>query len=215
MDDDFELLRAWQDGDHEAGNQLVRRHFSSLYRFFRTKLEDGVEDLTQQTLLALVEGRDRFRSEGSFRAYLFGIARRQLMMALRSRYRSRKVFSPADTSIQELQVGTENSPSKVVAAHWEQRLLLSALRSIPVDYQIVVELHYWEGMTVNEIAEVIEVPAGTVKSRLSRARDALQKRIDKLARHQKIDAPTGDDLGQWIQSIRGRLGPEGEDEAGS
>lgn len=208
MDEDFELLAAWQAGDQDAGNRLVRRHFSSLYRFFRTKLEDGVEDLTQQTLLALVEGRDRFREDGSFRAYLFGIARRQLMMALRSRYRSRKVFSPAETSIRELGQESEVSPSKVVAAHWEQRLLLSALRSIPVDYQIVVELHYWEGMTVAEIADVIEVPSGTVKSRLSRARDALQKRIDKLARHQKLDAPTGDDLGRWIQSIRGRLEPE-------
>jgi RNA polymerase sigma-70 factor (ECF subfamily) len=213
MEEDFELLAAWQAGDQQAGNRLVRRHFSSLYRFFRTKLEDGVEDLTQQTLLALVEGRDRFREDGSFRAYLFGIARRQLMMALRSRYRSRKVFSPAETSIRELGGESDASPSQVVAAHWEQRLLLAALRSIPVDHQIVVELHYWEGMTVAEIADVIEVPSGTVKSRLSRARDALQKRIDKLARHQKLDAPTGDDLGRWIQSIRGRLEPDDEPSA--
>lgn len=210
MEGDFELLAAWQAGDKAAGNRLVRRHFSSLYRFFRSKLEDGVEDLTQQTLLALVEGRDRYREDGSFRAYLFGIARRQLLMSLRSRYRSQRVFSLAETSIQDLGGSTDNSPSKVVAQHWEQRILLSALRSLPVDFQIVVELHYWEGMTVVEIAEVIEVAEGTVKSRLSRARDMVQTRIEKIAKRQRVDVPTGDDLGRWISSIRGRISPPEE-----
>lgn len=199
-DDDFELLEAWRSGDRLAGNALVRRHFSSVYRFFRSKLDDHVEDLTQQVLLALVEGRDRLREQSSFRAYLFGIARRKLMMHLRGRYRADKVFSPADHSIHEL-LASDASIGELLAARREQRLLVAALRSIPLDSQIVVELYYWEELSVATIAEITEVAPGTVKSRLSRARGLLEHELARLARAQGL-ATTGEPVEQWVGSIR-------------
>jgi RNA polymerase sigma factor (sigma-70 family) len=205
LEDDFELLDAWRSGDQLAGNALVRRHFSSVYRFFRSKLDDGVEDLTQQVLLALVEGRDRLRGQSSFRAYLFGIARRKLMMHLRGRYRADKVFSPTDHSIHEL-CASEASIGELLTARREQRLLVAALRSIPVDFQIVVELYYWEELSVATIAEITEVAPGTVKSRLSRARGLLEQRLARLAKVHGIET-TGEPVEAWVGSIRKLVSP--------
>ena len=204
--DDYELLAAWRDGDSIAGNALVRWHFASVYRFFRSKLDDHVEDLTQQVFLGLVEGRDRVRDQANFRAYLFGIARRKLMMHLRGRYRADKLFSPADQSIHEL-CETETEIGDRLAAQREQRLLVAALRSVPLDFQIVVELYYWEELSVAEIAEITEIAPGTVKSRLSRARDMLETKLARLGRRHGI-AATGESVERWISSIRRVLGPE-------
>jgi RNA polymerase sigma factor (sigma-70 family) len=203
--DDDELLAAWREGDSIAGNALVRRHFVSVYRFFRSKIDDGVEDLTQQVFLALVEGRDRVSDRASFRPYLFGIARRKLMMHLRGRYRADKVFSPADQSVHELCAGEVEFGDRL-AAHRSQRLLVAALRSVPLDFQIVVELYYWEDLSVAEIAEITEVAVGTVKSRLSRARAMLEGELARLERVHGI-AATGESVERWVSSIRRVLEP--------
>lgn len=204
--DDFELLAAWSAGDELAGNTLVRRHFSSVYRFFRSKLDDNVEDLTQQVLLALVEGQARVREPGNFRAYLFGIARKTLLMHLRGRYRADKVFSPAEHSIHEIAI-TDPSIGELLTARRDQRLLVEALRSIPLDFQIVVELYYWEELSVAEIAEITEIAPGTVKSRLSRARAMLEGQLDQLARAHKLET-TGEPVEHWVSSIRKLVSPE-------
>src|SRR5215468_5288882 len=84
---DIELLKAWIDGDNGAGSILVRRHFDALYRFFTKKASGHEEDLIQQTFMASVEAKDAFRGDSSFRAYLFGLARFQLLTHYRKVYR--------------------------------------------------------------------------------------------------------------------------------
>ena len=91
---DEDLLLRWSGGDARAGNALVARHFASVYRFVRAKLDEGVDNLVQQTFLGLVEGASRVRDATSFKAYLFGIARRQLLLFWRKQRRASKVFSP-------------------------------------------------------------------------------------------------------------------------
>jgi RNA polymerase sigma-70 factor (ECF subfamily) len=92
MRSDAELLDAWRAGDQSAGDDLFQRHFDALYRFFSSKLSSGVEDAIQQTLLGCVEARDRFRGDGSFRSFLFAIARHQLLAAFRTRARDAAVY---------------------------------------------------------------------------------------------------------------------------
>ena len=75
--DDFETLDRWRAGDRAAGNELLRRHFDGLYRFFRNKVDEGVDDLIQRSFLACVESKDRFRKQASFRTYLFTVARHE------------------------------------------------------------------------------------------------------------------------------------------
>lgn len=145
---DFELLDRWRDGDLDAGSELFDRHFASIHRFLRNKVGDETDEVMQRTLLACVESRDRFRGASSFRTFLFGVARLELLSHY---WRKRKL---------DAQIGLESrsfydldpSPSTIVARHMEQRFLLEALRRLPVDLQIALELHYWEAMSVSEIA---------------------------------------------------------------
>lgn len=199
--DDFELLDRWRRGDLGAGNQLLKRHFDALYRFFTNKVADHADDLIQATMMACVRGRDSFRKECGFRAYLFVVARHELYRWIRKNNRSREVFDPSLVSVAAL----GPSPSSALARRKEQRLLLQALRRIPVELQIVLELHYWESMSTRELAEVMEIPQGTVKSRLRRAREMLEVAMSEISDSQSELRSTLDNLDRWVAGIRANL----------
>ena len=208
---DFELLEAWRGGDEAPGRVLFARYFDSVYRFFRNKVDEAAEDLTQQTFMGLVQGKDRFRGDASFRTYLFMIARKRLYSHLRKAHRDHAERDAApwgERSVADLGL---SSPSRVVARHQEQRLLLLALRRLPVEMQVALELFYWEELTVTEIAEVLETPVGTVKSRLQRARARLDAAIAELADSEALRRSTMDNFSQWAKELRTVLGPPPED----
>jgi RNA polymerase sigma factor (sigma-70 family) len=193
---DFELLASWRTGDLEAGNALVRRHFLGLYVFVRAKAPDAADDLVQRIFEACVAARDRIDDErGTFKAYLFGIARRQLVYWFREQRRDRDHVDTMNESIAHL----TGSPSRIVALRQEQHAVLAALHELPLDLQIALELYYWEELTVGEVAQVLEVPEGTVKSRLHRARQLLRERLDA--------ALDGVDPTETLQGLRASLVP--------
>ncbi|PCC74268.1 RNA polymerase, sigma subunit, ECF family [Nannocystis exedens] len=179
MATDSELFAAWQAGDAEAGDELVGRHFAAVARFFRNKVATGGEDLIQHTFLGCLEARARFRQESSFRTFLFSIARNVLLAHLRTLRRAHD--RQVDFGVSSL-FDLDPSPSQIVAREQEQQLLLDALRRLPVDLQLALELFYWEGLPLAELAQVLEVPPGTVKSRLFRARQQLKEQLEQLAR---------------------------------
>jgi len=200
MGSDFELLEAWRKGDRKAGDELFVRHFDSLYRFFARKVGGEVEDLVQKTFLACVEGQDSFRQQSSFRTYLFAIARNLLYRYWRTRSRSGEV----DFTVKSLQ-DLGPTPSIAVKAKQEQRLLLEGLRRIPVDLQIALELHYWEGMSGPDIAIVLDIPEGTVRSRLRRAREVLEQKLAEVAESPEQLRATTCNLDRWAESLKDLL----------
>lgn len=170
---DIELLDAWRNGDSVAGSQLLKRHFDTLFRFFSTKLDEPADDLIQETLLGCVKGRDRFREDASFRTYLLSVARNRLFSYYKKRNRG---FDPLTTSAAASGV----SPSSALAAGERRSRLLAALRRIPLDAQVMLELYYWDGLKSPQLAEVLEVSNHTVRSRLSRARARLREELAQL-----------------------------------
>jgi RNA polymerase sigma-70 factor (ECF subfamily) len=164
---DLELLDAWREGDKQAGNTLFLRHAAAITRFFRNKV--GVaDDLIQGTFLACVEARDRFDGRASFRTYLFAVARNQLYAHLRE-LRGR---TPVDMSCDSIAAITDAASRKLAAAEDFERVR-GALRQLPVDQQVLLELHYWESLDAAALAEVFDASAGTIRVRLHRARKAL------------------------------------------
>jgi RNA polymerase sigma-70 factor (ECF subfamily) len=205
MASDRELLYAWRDGDSEAGNTLLRRHFGAVFRFFVTKVDDAAEDLTQRTFLACVENLDRFREDAAFKTYALGIARRQLLMYFRHKGRKSAPVQLGERSVVELGA----SPSMVVAEHEEQDLLLAALRRIPADFQISLELYYWEDMTMAEVAEVLAVAEGTIKSRLSRGKEMLRQAVAEMNASEEVLSSTIANLDEWARRLRESLPRKG------
>jgi len=178
MATDLELADRWRDGDEAAGEELLERHRPSLLRFFSNKVTSGAEDLVQQTFLRCVERKEQFRRDASFRTYLFVVARNLLVDRLRKQTRRPDAVDFAEVSLADL--GT--SPSSAVARDERHRALLEALEKLPLDFQIAVELTYWEGLNATEVGEILGVSPNTIRSRLVRARTALDAHLPDLIR---------------------------------
>jgi RNA polymerase sigma-70 factor (ECF subfamily) len=194
---DFELLDAWRAGNRDAGNALFDRYFDAVFRFFRNKVTEGAEDLVQQTFLACVQSRDHFRKDASFRTYLFTAARSKLYNYLERRGREGAIDWGV-TSCADLGV----SPSGLLAQGQEQRLLLHALRRLPVDLQVALELYYFEQVRGPELAEVLGVPEGTVRSRLRRGREILREQLVQLSSSLEDVESTMTNLDDWAAAVR-------------
>ncbi len=168
-----------------------------MFRFFCSKAEAAAEDLTQETLLACVRGKDQIRVEHRFRAYMFAVARR-VLYGHYDRHERRRDVPLGSLSVVDLSPGITG----VVAKHQEERLFLEALRSLPLDYQIALELHTWEELSGSEIAAVLEVPEGTVRSRLRRARQQLEQRIQEYSDSPQVLQSTTTHLDTWAANVR-------------
>lgn len=197
LPDDLELLQRWRAGDRHAGDALFVRHFDVVHRFFRAKLADDVDDLVQRTFLALLESSVRQRTISSVRGWLLGTARNLLF----ERWRARADFDPSTSTLAAL----EPSPSAMLTGAAEQRILIGALRTIPLDQQIVLELFYWEAMSGSEIAACLHEPEGTIRTRLRRARESLNDAIAHVSEHPDLLASTLGDLERWLASLRDQI----------
>ena len=196
--DEAALLVAWRAGDAAAGQQLFRRHYTGLSRFFRSKAGEAAFELTQTTFLACLEGREAIRNSASFRAYLFGVARNILFDHYRSKSRPRETLELGELSCEDLSPGLAG----VHAREHELDLLLRAMRQIPVNAQILLELYYWERMTAREIGEVLGVPEGTVRTRLRDAKQHVEAQVARLARSPELAQSTVIGFDTWAERLR-------------
>lgn len=203
MHDDQRLLDAWRGGDEDAGETLFERYYEGLSRFFRSKAGDGAADLIQRTFLILLETQARMREGTSFHCYLFGIARNVLYEHYRGKRRAGERFQPDETSMEDFAPGA----TSLIAQAQETQLLLQALRRIPVESQVILELYYWEQMTAKEIADVLEVPEGTARTRIRRAKQLLEGQLEALAESPQLLQSTVSDLDSWAQHLRAALKP--------
>jgi RNA polymerase sigma-70 factor (ECF subfamily) len=198
---DLELLDRWRAGEVAAGDELFQLHFVALYRFFRHKTSGDVDDLVQRTFLAIAEARARFRDGSSFRSYLFRCARNVLHDHFRRVYRGGGELDAGLTSVHDL----DPSPSAALAEQQDKRLLLTALRRIPIDEQIAIELFYWEALSGPEIAEVLGIPEGTVRTRLRAARLRLAGQMAELRVDPAVIESTLGGLDRWAEAMRERI----------
>ncbi|HGG58279.1 MAG TPA: sigma-70 family RNA polymerase sigma factor [Nannocystis exedens] len=195
---DETLLHAWRSGDRDAGSELFARYFSALYRFFRNKVDRGVEDLVQRTFMAIVEGRERLRKDAAFRAYLYGAAHN----ILRGHYRRERALAREMDADELSIVDMGASPTSILAVRDEQRLLLEALRHLPLGDQTLLELYYWENLSGVELAAYLGVPENTARSRVRRARLRLESELARLSTSENHLRSTIDNLDRWAKSLR-------------
>jgi RNA polymerase sigma-70 factor (ECF subfamily) len=183
-DPDAELVAQWQAGDLRAFECLVRRHerrvFRLLYRMLGSREE--AEDATQEAFLSLHRHGHRFRREARFSTFLYRVAANAALNRRRSLGRAR-------ARVEELgrrQLAGDESPSSApdpeAAAHGAevQGAVQRALLELPRDLRIAVVLFDIEGRAYKEIADVLGVPEGTVKSRIHRGRSALRESLRGL-----------------------------------
>lgn len=201
LTDDLELAKRWRDGDDQAGSVLFERYYDSIECFFRNKVDAGLEDLLQKTFLLALEGRDRFRGASSYRTYLFGVAYNVLRDHYRAAKRERAQVDFGHDSVADLAPGA----STWLRGIEERALLLRALRSIPLDDQVVLELYYWEQMDGQTIAAVLGLPHGTVRSRIRLGKEKLRRALEAAASSQAELDDTLTNLDEWARELREKL----------
>jgi RNA polymerase sigma factor (sigma-70 family) len=200
---DLVLLDAWCAGDKAAGDRLFVRHFSAVDRFFRNKVDvESIQDLTQRTFMVCIERPNNFQRGSSFRTYLLGIANN----ILREHYRAKVKHRHQDIdAIAVVDLGA--GPSTLLGAREEQRVLLQALRNIPLECQVILELYFWERLTGPQIAAILGVPEDTARSRLRRARLRVGEALGRLTSSRAVLDSTLENLDSWARSVRPALPP--------
>lgn len=175
------LVSLSQAGSIEALDGLARRWTPRLVRYARRVLggsddaADIARDVVQDTWVGAVRGLRRLRDPAQFPAWIYGIATRKCVDAIRAKSRRRPLD---DATAAEWYEGPDTSMTL------EHRIdVAAAIRRLPPVHRAVVHLFYREDLSVDEIASVLHIPAGTVKSRLHHAREALRRQLEGTARN--------------------------------
>jgi RNA polymerase sigma-70 factor (ECF subfamily) len=170
-DDELLAIRC-QLGEPAGFDDLIARWHGPLWAFVRrlTGDDDAAREILQDVWLRVIRGIPRLRDGSKLRAWLFGIARRTLMDRLRHQYaRTRAV----DLDVEVDEIPTEPPADEIDDLDGLER----ALQQLPLLEREAVTLFYLQELSLNEIAEALKVPVGTVKSRLFRGRRLLRQRM--------------------------------------
>ena len=177
MSDDLELLDRFIAGDQEAFNTLMRAHedrvFAIALRMMRSR--EAALDATQETFLTLYRKADRFHRQSAFSTWLYRVTINTCYDQLRKQKRRRasplpETNDPPDRHSEDELTGAELRPD-----------LARALSELPDDFRAAVVLSDFEGHALETVAEMLEVPVGTVKSRVFRGRRLLAQKLGNLS----------------------------------
>ncbi|MEY3806037.1 MAG: hypothetical protein RIR69_849 [Actinomycetota bacterium] len=162
---DFTVKRA-QKGDKGAIDALLRAHYNTVHAVCHRIVINSADadDATQMALIAIVRALPRFDRRSSVSTWIYRIATNAALDELR-RIKRRPV--PVDDTV------LENTTLESTSTIDDQMLITSALRQIPEEYRVVLVLRHIADLDYEEIAAIVEVPVGTVRSRLARGRAQL------------------------------------------
>lgn len=174
------LVTSSQAGSRAAFDALARRWTPRLLRYAARTLGPGrdsterVRDVVQETWLGAIRGLNRLEDPAQFAAWIYGIARRKCVDAIRKNVHRRQMDA-------HLQAVVEPCTGDADTARERSLDLAGAIDRLTDDQRAVVHLFYGEDLTVAEIAAVLAIPPGTVKSRLFHARDALKGYLEPFS----------------------------------
>jgi RNA polymerase sigma factor (sigma-70 family) len=159
-------------GDRDAFDALISRWHKPIWRYLRRLAgsDDAAADMAQDTWLKAIRGIATLREPASLRAWMFGIARRVAMDRLRRQY-----AQDIDDGVVLDDLAAQSSD---VDLESDLAALETGMSSLPLRERDTLALFYLRELTIDQIAALLEVPAGTVKSRLFRARQLLRRQLD-------------------------------------
>ena len=193
--DEAELVTRLQAGSDSAFDWLVTYYHASVYNLVYGILSDRADaaDVTQEVFLHAFRGIHGFRRGSSLKTWLYRISVRQALNHRRWcwRHHRQQISIDADeegnTSVLELQ-DAEATPFEQFATREMQQTVRRALVAVPTTFRSAVILRDLEGLSYEEIAEVLEVSVGTVKSRILRGRRLLKEMLDPMIHGQRRPA---------------------------
>ncbi|CEK18136.1 sigma-70 family RNA polymerase sigma factor [Chthonomonas calidirosea] len=185
--DEQRLIERSKEGDRRAFDVLVRMHekrvYNLAYRLCGNYDEAG--DITVEAFLRVYQAINSFRGDANFSTWLYRIVT-NVYLDRRKRQKNRKTLSLEEyVELEESQVTRQiedpsPGPEELAEAQQRQELLQKAIESLPEYQRAMIVLYHVDGLSYEEIAEVLSLPIGTVKSRLNRARLALREKLEPI-----------------------------------
>lgn len=178
---DEELIARFQEGDEQAYIELVNRYRNRLMTFVYRFVNDFelAEDIVQDTLLKVYTHRHFYKEIAKFSTWIYTIAGNLAKTELRKRKR-RKVTNLSqmsrDDRVYEIPADDTDTGDRV-QGQFAEKQLQKAIQSLPLHFRTVVILRDLQELSYEEISNIVNVPLGTVKSRINRARLQLQKAL--------------------------------------
>ncbi len=174
--DDVALVHASQTGDQDAFTLLVQRHQRRVFNLVFRMLQQYEEanEVTQETFLAAWQGLSSFRGEARFTTWLYRIAYNCALKQLEQRKRDNIL----QLAMQAEQIDNDERIGAELEVRDRQVFVREHLAQLPAKYRVVLVLRHLQDMTYEEMAEVLTMPIGTIKTQLFRARNLLKERIE-------------------------------------
>lgn len=172
-DDQRELIERAQAGEATAFERLAQRYAGRLWRSALTLCQDAhwAEDLVQETLVAAWQSVGRYDGRSGFSSWIFGILRHKFLKGRRQQNAAR--HSAAEGLYQTPSV--TDTPDRSAEHSEDARWIRRAVANLPDEHRLTVELRFFAGATLDEIAAALGCPLGTVKSRLHHALTKLRQ----------------------------------------
>jgi len=188
---DLALVRRAKKGDYRAFDLLVLKYQSRIVSiaFKFVKEIQLAEDISQEAFIKAYRSIDSFREESAFYTWLYRITANTAKNYLVSKGR-RKESSISEMSISEnedfYELPTNDSPEQILMAQSLKDTIYDALSNLPEDTRTALSLREFEGLNYEEIAEIMNCPVGTVRSRIFRGREALENLISPITDKFKV-----------------------------
>jgi len=187
-EDDMLLVAASKKGDQDAFAQLVQRYqrrvFNLVYRMLQ-QYEEATET-TQETFLAAWQGLPSFRGDARFPTWLYRIAYNCSLKSLERRKRDKALQEALQAERILERADSDEGTDAQLEAHDRQAIIQEHLARLPAKYRVVLILRHLQDMTYEEMAEILTMPIGTIKTHLFRARKLLKERLQSLDRDRFI-----------------------------
>jgi RNA polymerase sigma factor (sigma-70 family) len=191
--DDMTLLRQWREGDLQAGDALIRRHYTYAYRIAKRRLghDDDAAEATQHALTVVVQKRDAIDTD--FRRYLTKVVYFSVLSQTKRREHEPLQGDERDT-------GSPRGASTMMAQREEEKLLVKALRSLSIDDQLLFYFDFVGNNSRTEIAELLGLSPKGVYKRVHAAKQCLRKQLESF-RDSPVRQSTLGGLDTWLKSL--------------
>jgi len=181
---DEELIARFQDGDEQAYVELVNRYRNRLMTFVYRFVNDmeKAEDIVQDTLMKLYTHRHYYRNIAKFSTWIYTIAGNFAKTELRRKKRHKVTnLSQMGFDDREYQLpSVEPETGETAQRHFAEKKIQMAIQELPLHFRTVVILRDIQELSYEEISKIVDVPLGTVKSRINRARLQLQQSLKEF-----------------------------------
>lgn len=184
--DDQELVHRVQQGDRSAFDRLVRKYQAKLLQLIGRYIKDPHEswDVAQEAFIKAYLALPRFRGDSAFYTWLYRIAintaKNHLAMRLRRPSEDELDLEEAEQFESAVRLKDQETPEGLVLTEELALTIQQALDKLPGELRTAIQLREFDGLSYDEIAQVMQCPVGTVRSRIFRAREFLDKQIEFL-----------------------------------